>query len=129
MGTVRPGSTPSLPAVDLAPLVEQPMDARTPHPRSDRPTGPGLTVRRSADALAVFGELDLLTGPRLDRVLRWLEAGGDLPGLDLRDVSFVDCAGWRPVVDAALRRRRHHLPAAQCDHRRHRCAACCPHEG
>lgn len=87
------------------------MDARTPHPRSDRPTGPGLTVRRSADALAVFGELDLLTGPRLDRVLRWLEAGGDLPGLDLRDVSFVDCAGWRPVVDAALRRRRHHLPA------------------
>lgn len=64
-----------------------------------------LTVRRTHNRLAVTGDLDLATRDRLDRVLRWLDHGARPLRLDLGDVGFVDCAGWR-VVDDAMQRRR-----------------------
>ena len=84
------------------------------HPAPSRPyLGLGLTVRRFDNTLAVAGELDMATAPRLERVLRWLEAGGRPLCLDLRDVSFVDCAGWRVIVDAMRRQRHLGLPDLQ----------------
>lgn len=71
--------------------------------------------RLHADTLAVAGELDLGTAPRLDRVLRWLELSGRPLALDLRDVHFVDCAGWAVVVEAMRRHREQGLPDVQLD--------------
>ena len=89
------------------------------HPLEEKPAparpylGLGLTVRRFDNTLAVARELDMATAPRLERVLRWLEAGGRPLCVDLRDVSFVDCAGWRVVVEAMRRQRQQGLPDLQ----------------
>ncbi|AXI78092.1 STAS domain-containing protein [Peterkaempfera bronchialis] len=53
------------------------------------------------------GELDLLTAPGADRLLA--EAADSHPGcdllVDLREVTFADCAGLGPLVRAARRAR------------------------
>jgi anti-sigma B factor antagonist len=53
------------------------------------------------------GELDLMTGPAADRMLE--EAAQNHPGcdllIDLRDVTFADCAGLRSLARAARRAR------------------------
>ena len=56
-------------------------------------------------ALHVSGELDIATGPALDARLGRALAGhrGDGLVLDLTAVTFLDCAGLRPVVRASNR--------------------------
>ncbi|MHA3701801.1 STAS domain-containing protein [Jatrophihabitans sp. YIM 134969] len=87
----------------MHPLDVHPIPARP-------PLGLGLTVRRDGNTLSVAGELDMATAPRLDRVLRGLMETGQPLCLDLRDVTFVDCSGWRVVVDAMRRQRQAGLP-------------------
>ncbi len=74
-----------------------------------RPRGPvqfGLRQRRGKDGtvLAVYGELDLLTAPklaaRLDLVMR--KGTGDLV-LDLRSVRFIDSLGLSIILNAHRR--------------------------
>lgn len=53
--------------------------------------------------IEVEGELDLASAPRLREGLVQALATHDgiALELDLSGVDFVDCAGWRPVIDAA----------------------------
>ena len=56
--------------------------------------------------IIVAGELDLATSAALDEQLFELEeVGFDHIVVDLRGVSFVDCAGLRIVLDASRRAR------------------------
>jgi anti-sigma B factor antagonist len=56
--------------------------------------------------VAVHGDLDLATGPELDQALRDAVPADDLVRqvvLDLRAVTFLDCSGLRPLVEARRR--------------------------
>jgi anti-anti-sigma factor len=73
-----------------------------------RPPGT-LSVGRSAQVLPTrwwavgpSGDLDLATGPALDASLRQMAAQhrGDGVVLDLSSVTFMDCAGLRPLMRA-----------------------------
>jgi anti-sigma B factor antagonist len=46
------------------------------------------------------GELDLATGPILEQVLETLVGGPPAIELDLTGITFVDCAGLRPIRQA-----------------------------
>ena len=52
------------------------------------------------------GELDLATAPILERVLESLVEEASAVALDLGGLTFVDCAGLRPIRQA-LRRSSH----------------------
>jgi anti-anti-sigma factor len=52
------------------------------------------------------GELDLATGPVLERVLESLVGGPPAIELDLTGITFVDCAGLRPIRQARRRASR-----------------------
>jgi anti-anti-sigma factor len=54
------------------------------------------------------GELDLATAPILERVLETLVADPPAIELDLSGITFVDCAGLRPIREA-LQRASHSL--------------------
>ena len=49
------------------------------------------------------GELDLATAPILERVLETLVADPPAIELDLSGITFVDCAGLRPIREALQR--------------------------
>jgi anti-anti-sigma factor len=49
------------------------------------------------------GELDLATAPILERVLETLVADPPAIELDLSGITFVDCAGLRPIREAPQR--------------------------
>jgi anti-sigma B factor antagonist len=70
------------------------------HPFVCSSTSGGL----GAEWLRVVGALDLATTPQLERTLN--ESQARLVVLDLRDLSFMDCAGVHTIVDASLRARR-----------------------
>jgi anti-anti-sigma factor len=50
-----------------------------------------------------IGELDLATAPELERVLEGLASGPSTIVMDLSGLTFVDCAGLRPVREALRR--------------------------
>jgi anti-sigma B factor antagonist len=52
------------------------------------------------------GELDLATGPVLERVLESLVGGPPAIELDLTGITFVDCAGLCPIRQARRRASR-----------------------
>jgi anti-anti-sigma factor len=55
------------------------------------------SVDRHAHVLRVSGELDVETSTQL--IDRWCRAPSDLPVVvDLADVTFMDCAGYRALV-------------------------------
>lgn len=54
----------------------------------------------------VTGELDIATAPQLERMLREAEDRGRLTVLDLRDLTFMDCAGVHTIVNATAAARR-----------------------
>jgi len=59
-----------------------------------------LTHDSGTTVLSLHGELDLATAPHLTRRLRVLNV---LPGpiqVDLSGLTFVDCAGVRPLLEA-----------------------------
>lgn len=67
-----------------------------------------VDVDRCGDTAVVRarGEVDILTVPRLRSALdRWLSAGVGTVVVDLRDVSFIDCAGVGELADARRRAR------------------------
>ena len=67
-----------------------------------------LRIRPERDRVRVIaaGELDLATSPALDEQLRELEqAGFDHIVVDLRGVSFIDCAGLQIMLGANRRAR------------------------
>jgi anti-anti-sigma factor len=56
--------------------------------------------------IAVRGELDLSTGPRLEEEVRRIEAEAPkVLVLDLREVTFFDSTGLQLVLDADVRAR------------------------
>jgi anti-anti-sigma factor len=52
------------------------------------------------------GELDITTAPELERTLRDSQQLAHLTVLDLRELTFVDCAGVHTIVNASLRARK-----------------------
>ncbi|WP_377270792.1 STAS domain-containing protein [Peterkaempfera sp. SMS 1(5)a] len=73
-------------------------------PSSDPPPSPPCF----GSVVVLRGELDLVSAPLVDRLLR--EATDGHPGcdllVDLREVTFADCAGLGPLAKAAGRARR-----------------------
>ena len=62
-----------------------------------------LVERLDGTALVCpIGELDLATAPELERVLEALATGPSTVVLDLSGLTFVDCAGLRPVREAVF---------------------------
>ena len=53
----------------------------------------------------VAGELDIATAPELERTLRESQQLAHLTVLDLRELTFMDCAGVHAIVEASLRAR------------------------
>jgi anti-sigma B factor antagonist len=53
----------------------------------------------------VSGELDIVTKPRLARVLRETQMEAPVVVLDLRDLTFMDSSGVHIIVDATIRAR------------------------
>jgi anti-anti-sigma factor len=48
----------------------------------------------------VAGELDLLTSPKLEQTLGEAQRYARLVALDLRELTFIDCAGVHVILDA-----------------------------
>lgn len=72
--------------------------------RGARTTGDDLG--RTA-VLRIHGEIDLLTGGELGAALHaWLRCGAGTVVVDLRGVSFVDCAGVGLLVETRRRAER-----------------------
>ena len=56
--------------------------------------------------IRVVGELDLASADHLsDCLSRAVSGDSRRIVVDLSKVEFIDCAGWRPVADAAIRLR------------------------
>ncbi len=55
--------------------------------------------------VALAGELDMASVPRVDRVLRRAQHDAELVVLDLRELWFMDCSGAHLVVEADRRAR------------------------
>jgi anti-anti-sigma factor len=53
----------------------------------------------------VAGELDIVTKPRLTRVLREAQLEAPVVVLDLREITFMDSSGVHVIVDATIRAR------------------------
>lgn len=66
-----------------------------------------IQVERHDDSdgirLVVKGEVDLTTGPRLERELLRAESGGSRVTVDLSTVDFFDSTGLQIVLDADVR--------------------------
>ena len=54
----------------------------------------------------VVGELDLATAPELALTLHESQQLAHLTVLDLRELTFIDCAGVHAIVNASLRARK-----------------------
>jgi anti-anti-sigma factor len=63
------------------------------------------TVRDGLAVVAVVGELDCATAPRLSKALVDLAEPGRVILVDLSDTEFMDCAGVAPLVAACERQR------------------------
>jgi anti-sigma B factor antagonist len=63
-------------------------------------------VHGNASIVAVTGELDIATVPRLDRALRRAEVDAALVVLDLRELEFPDSSGAHLLLAADRRIRR-----------------------
>ncbi len=71
--------------------------------------GFGISIVQNdhATELALSGELDLATAPRLRAELLWLIAGGVREVIvDLADLDFIDSTGWSVLVMAMNRLRQ-----------------------
>jgi anti-anti-sigma factor len=49
----------------------------------------------------VAGELDLLTSPQLEQTLSEAQRYARMVTLDLRELTFIDCAGVHVILDTA----------------------------
>jgi stage II sporulation protein AA (anti-sigma F factor antagonist) len=63
------------------------------------------TVLDGLAVVAVVGELDCATAPRLAQVLAGLAEPGRVVLVDLSDTEFMDCAGLAPLVAACEHQR------------------------
>lgn len=78
----------------------------------------GLTTKREffnvvseqcghATHLRILGEIDMATAPVLEGCLQEVESnGGTAIVVDLEQVTFMDCSGLRPFLEAAQRASR-----------------------
>jgi anti-anti-sigma factor len=64
--------------------------------------------RSGAAWVLVTGEVDLATSPKLRQTLRDAQHQGRPVVLDLREITFMDGAGARAILDAAADARRDH---------------------
>jgi anti-anti-sigma factor len=62
--------------------------------------------RRDTVWVHVSGELDIVTTPRLQRVLRECQRQARVVVLDLRELLFMDSCGVHAIVGATLRARQ-----------------------
>jgi anti-anti-sigma factor len=56
--------------------------------------------------VSVVGELDIATAPELALTLHESQQLAHLTVLDLRELTFMDCAGVHTIVNASLRARK-----------------------
>ena len=63
------------------------------------------TERDGLAVVAVVGELDCATAPRLSQALAGLAEPGRVILVDLSDTEFMDCAGLAPLVAACEHQR------------------------
>jgi stage II sporulation protein AA (anti-sigma F factor antagonist) len=63
------------------------------------------TVHDGLAVVAVVGELDLATAPRLSEVLAAMAEPGRVILVDLSDTEFMDCAGLAPLLAACEHQR------------------------
>ena len=61
---------------------------------------------RDAAWVRVTGELDLATAPQLQQTLREAELRARRVVLDLRELTFMDCAGINVILDASNHARQ-----------------------
>jgi anti-sigma B factor antagonist len=61
--------------------------------------------RRDTVWVHVSGELDIVTTPRLQRVLRECQMQARVVVLDLRELLFMDSSGVHAIVDASVHAR------------------------
>lgn len=59
-----------------------------------------------SSCVQMTGELDLAGSPTVDAMVRQAQLDARLVMLDLRELTFMDCAGLHVIVDAAIRARR-----------------------
>ena len=77
-------------------------DARPPPAFACTATHGGL----DAAWVNVVGELDIATTPELEQTLLESQQLAHLTVLDLRELTFIDCAGVHTIVNASLRARK-----------------------
>jgi anti-sigma B factor antagonist len=56
--------------------------------------------------MRVTGELDIATAPQLEQTLREAQLRARRVVLDLRELTFMDCAGIRPILAASNHARQ-----------------------
>ena len=81
------------------------MPETDPNARSDFSVHARVKSDLDAARVQVAGELDIETAPQLERTLRDAEQKARLVVLDLRDLTFMDCAGVHLLVNASARAR------------------------
>jgi anti-sigma B factor antagonist len=70
----------------------------------------GITRRGRATVVAVGGEIDIASAPRLERVLDQAVAGGNNVVVDLAHVEFMDVSGLRVLLNAHRRTESEGVP-------------------
>jgi anti-anti-sigma factor len=73
--------------------------------KSPTPFDLKTSVHDGLAVVAVVGELDLATAPRLSAVLAEMAEPGRVILVDLSDTEFMDCAGLAPLVAACEHQR------------------------
>ena len=71
----------------------------------------GLTLGRHGARVSVFGEIDMVAAPDLDRPLASLDSLMAPVEVDLSQGTFLDSHGVRPLIEASRRRTQLGLPA------------------
>lgn len=69
----------------------------------DESGGPGFDITEEPGRLLVTGELDVVSGARLERLLLDIDDAGRIVLLDLAGVTFVDSTGLRSLLAASRR--------------------------
>ncbi|CAN5897597.1 hypothetical protein BH23ACT5_BH23ACT5_15910 [soil metagenome] len=68
------------------------------HHRRTQQFSANIRFEGASAMVAVTGELDLATAPRLELNLGWCRRTSSSIVLDLSDITFIDLAGLKPIL-------------------------------
>lgn len=68
--------------------------------RREQEFSASIRFEGSSAMVAVTGELDLATAPRLELNLGWCRRTSSSIVLDLSEITFIDLSGLKPVLDS-----------------------------